>query len=207
MILWFCEAVWMLQVHRIMWVVRVFRRSLVQPLEQSKVNCGQTKLCRALSNRSLKGWHWHKCSTAWLMVKMFFLMSSLNLSFQFIPVVSCPSLHAHWVPWLNHFDNLPVGTGRLLLGLPQSHLLLRLKKPHFLSISSQTSAPAPSHPSGSAELAAIYWCLLWGPKPVQYSRCDLRNCEEALLALERLAAWQGPCCSLDTSSWCRWKVM
>lgn len=38
---------------------------------------------------------------------------------------------------------------------PQSHLLHRLNTSHSLSLSSQASAPAPSHPSSSAELAAI----------------------------------------------------
>ena len=79
-----------------------------------------------------------------------------NLSLLFLVL-----LPTHWTAWLHRLGNLPVGTGRLLLGPTQSHLLCRLNKPGSLSLSSQDKGSSPQ-PSWwlSAELAAVYW----GPK-------------------------------------------
>lgn len=112
------EAVWILQDHRIIQVGRVLRRFLVQPLEESKVSCGQ--MLRALSSGNLKCWQWHNllhCLTH--DEKVFPYIPSEHL-FSIYPCCFLSSLHAHWTAWLRHLDNLPVGTGRLLVGRPKA---------------------------------------------------------------------------------------
>lgn len=171
-----------------------FRKSLVQSLAQSRLNYEvSNQVAQGFIHSHLEniwGWRWH------------------NLSGQPAPLPDCPrgeddlpyiqsgplvsnnassllsSLHVPlwrdrlclpdtWLP--------PPGTGRLLLGPPQSCLLCRLNKPDSLSLSPLGECPCPQ-PSRwlSAELDAVYQCLSCIEKPKRYYHKENRKWDYAL---------------------------
>lgn len=127
------------------------------------------QLPRALSSKNLKGWQWHSLLGCLTHDEKVFPYIQSEPLVSIYPCCFLSSLHAHWTTWLHHLDNLPVGTGRLLLGPPGSHLLCRLNKPGSLSLSSESKCSSPQTSWWlSAALTAVYWCLYWGPK-TEYS--------------------------------------
>lgn len=134
-----------------------------------------------LSLENLPGWRMYNFSWQTLLMvsndeKCFPYIQPGFPLLPFMPFVPHPSAMCHSRAWLHLPDNLLIGTDRLLVRSPQSHLCSRLNKPSSLSLSSlaECSSPQPSWwPSANLFQFIQYISCSGGPKLKEVFRCDL----------------------------------